>query len=260
MVRDDDRSRAVLHRKRRVLPREQPLQDDGHAAFGRDPVEVGPRDRGAHLQVLLERHRHRRVLALDVWERQVGGKVEAEPEIALAPPEVGHVDGEHERRVAALTRLGDVIECALPIAEDVELQPARSVAGGFRDLVVRTAGDRRDAHHRAERGGCARCCNFAFRIEQPVHRERRHEQGHRDRRPEDGRGGRDGCDVDEDARAEQPASVRRAVRTQRHLVPGSPLEVAPDFRVDGRGRALEVVRDADELAHVSNLSRAFAAI
>ncbi len=242
---------------RAVLPRDDSLQDHRQPALGGDPLEIAPGDGRAHLELLGERHRDVRVLALDVGERQPRRQLEAEPGVALAAAEHGRVHRQHDRGVAARARLGDVVERALPVAEDVELQPARSVAAGRRDLVVGARRDRRDAEHRPGRRGGARGRRLALGVEQALHREGRDEERHRDRGAEHGRGRGHLADVDEHARPEAPPPEGPAVGAQRDLVAGAALEVAPDAGVDLRRGGLEVVGDVD---HEPNLASAFAAI
>ncbi len=139
--------------------------------------------------------------------RQVGRKLEAEAQVALAPAEDGQVDRQRERGVAELARFGDVIERALLVSQHVQLEPARRRAGRFRDLVVRARRGRRHAHQ-GPGSGCGACRrDLALRIEEALKREWRDKQRHRDRRSEDRRRGRDLADVDEHAGPEPPAPV-----------------------------------------------------
>src|SRR5436190_1479921 len=128
-------SAPVLDRESSVFPRQQALQHDGQLRLRRDPFEVAPGQGRRHLELLRERHRDARVLALHVGERQVGRDPEAEARVPLADAEVRGVDRQRERRVARLASLGDVVERAL--AE--QPTPKRRDVRAQGHLVARTA-------------------------------------------------------------------------------------------------------------------------
>jgi len=260
VVGDEHARHAALHGESGVLAREDALQHERQPALGGHPFEVVPRERGGRREVLRHRLRVRGPRAAHVRQRQVGRNLEAELQVALAPPEPRHVDREHEGGVAALPCLRQMVERALPVADDVELEPARRVACRRRDLGVRARRGGRDAEEGACGRGSARGRDLAVGVEQTLHREGRDEQRHRDGGSQHGGRGRHFGDVDEHARAEAPAPVRGRVRPQGDLVTGAALEVAPDLRVDLRRGERRVVGDVDGAAHAVTLSRAFAAI
>ena len=110
MVRDDDRRGAVLHGDLGVLGGDDALEDDRHLRLARDPLEIPPRDRVVEQRELvggiLRRVADR---GAGVRERQVGGDLEADPQVALPLREPRRVHREDDGTAAGGRRLGQVL-------------------------------------------------------------------------------------------------------------------------------------------------------
>ena len=186
----------------------------------------------------------------------VVGRVEAETRLAMPDPVHGKIGGQHERREARLERLGDHLVRDFPIAEHVDLQPARALGRGRRHVDRRRGRDRREAHQRARRGRPARHAELVVLVRDRLVRHRRDEGRHRDRRPENGRLGRDRGHVDENPRPEAVARERLPVPAQRPLFSSTSGDVAPGARVDGLlGQPLGVVQSQELTVHVHAAER-----
>ena len=120
---------------------------------------------------------------------QRGRQGEAVPQVTPARTGHGHVDGEHQRRVAVGPNARQQIPAGGPIAPDVELEPVvPGRRGGHQVGRRRRAAGRqrvRDAHVLRDPGDRP----FTFAVHQPGRPRRREHERERGRRAQD-RGGR----------------------------------------------------------------------
>src|ERR671924_26722 len=149
VVRDDDGRGAVLACKPRVLGGEDALDDDREPRRGREPLHVVPADgRAEEREVLVELERLERAAGVvDGGDPDVVGDRESGAERALAAPQVGRVGGEDEGREARFDRLLDERGSHVPVLEDVELEPARRIGSGRRELGGGRPGQCPEAPH-----------------------------------------------------------------------------------------------------------------
>ncbi len=242
VVGDDDPRGAVLAREHGVLAGQHALDEQRHAGFAGDSLEVVPRERRRdHLEHLLRRHAsapERR--DVDVrWDR------ERRAEVALAVPAHRCVDRQQKRAIAAVACLGDQLARHALVSKHVELEPARPAHG--RHVGRRGRRERREAHDcaRGARRACSR--DLAVGMREALEGDRRDEQWHRDVLPE--HRGRSGArlDVDQHARAQYPPAVRLDVVAKRQLVAGTARVVPVRTRLEPlRGEPL-VVPDIERL-------------
>ena len=148
-------------------------------------------------------------------------------------PSSGMSTVSDERRVAGLARLGDVVERALPVAQDVELEPARrgAAAAAISSCALVVIVETHMSVPAAARG--ARGRDLALRVEQPLHRERRDERA-ASRRASRARvvAVETSADVDEHPRPEAPARRRR--RRSPGASPRRPRRPRSSTRPSGR--------------------------
>jgi hypothetical protein len=256
VVRDDDRSGAVLAGKSSVLLRLDPLDDDRQRRVGHDLLEISPAERRVDPREHLERRRAAPAAGGrgDARDDYILGHPESGAKVTLAAAETRRVDCEHDRSVARLGSLVDERVRDTAVAEHVELEPAWRARCRRGDLSRRGRGNRREAHDRPGRRGRTCGPQLSIRMSHPVKGRGRDEHRHRDLSAEHGRRRRRALHVDEDTRSQPVSAPGFDVLPQRPLVAGAAGEV-PEcaFLEDALGEPL-VVGDGERLAHAPNLS------
>ncbi len=158
----------------------------------------------------------------------------------LAAPIAGHlsVHCDHQSAEPGGARPGHQLRCALPPAEEIQLEPGRAV--GSCDHLVHPV-----ARHRALRedgaGAPCRLCTAAIprRVHHPREPDRAEQERHRDLGAEHrGPKIRWGVGSDADALAQAERGDRLEVGTQCHLPAGTALQIVLDRDRDATGGQL----------------------
>ena len=157
-----------------------------------------------------------------VRERQVGGDLEADAQVALALREPRRVDGEDDGAAAGGGGLGEMVASRAAVLEDVELAPLHDPRGGGRDLLVRACRERRDGDPGAGRRGAARRRALGLGVVELLVGDRRDDDRQLNLAAEHRRGRRDLRHVAEHAGTKRPAGEGGAASRNVHSSPEPP--------------------------------------